>query len=151
MSIELPEKWESVEHLYGMPLLFLGPISSKNEHTFRPTISITDTGIKEVVFLDNEKEKNEKDFKKIKDDWLIERQGSVIEYLPYRHFDLQNGEKVRTMGVSYTLNGKSFVENTYYIDCKKTIINFKSIYLTEQNIIYGPIVNKILMSFQCKK
>ena len=75
--------------------------------------------------------------------WIMEQNGELLELVPGKF------ENERMMaGVSYRINQKSYLERTYYVNCKKRLFHLK-IVLNFENLGELKQSESIVRSFAC--
>lgn len=144
VRFDIPDDWQSAPGLYGMPLMLLGPVKEDR----RPTISVTPLG--EAPEFDLEPRKDEKRYKKGREEWLKEMGGRSLSYNPFQKIKWPGMSEGFTMGYRYEINGIKYSENTYYVICKGNLYHLKTLLDFDQEKEYSPAVNKLLRSFSCE-
>ena len=139
-KVEVPETWREVKDFYGIPVTLLGPSLPAKP---RAVVQIIPTELppgkmnlqESVAFGIKYGEGRKK--------WISEQQGELLELLPGK---FENGRM--TAGVSYRINQKSYLERTYYVNCRKNLFHLK-IVLNFENREQLPESETIVRSFAC--
>lgn len=139
-KVDVAESWRDVKDFYGIPVTLLGPSVPAKP---RAVVQIIPTDlppgkmnlVESVAFGIKYGEGRKK--------WITEQQGELLELLPGK---FENGRM--TAGVSYRINQKSYLERTYYVNCKKNLYHLK-IVLNFENREQLPESENIVRSFAC--
>lgn len=143
VTIDVPENWESVKDLFGLPLTVLGPW----ENSARPAMSFLYTGMEEKKFPKSEMEKLFTTYKSDKKEWTEAKEGKLLS------LDLLTPVKMGSnsgyfVGSEFEINNLHFIERSYYIACGGFFYNIKySIRKSQQKYISD--LEKIIGSFKC--
>ncbi len=129
--ILIPEKqgWELGKDMFGMPFIYFSP----RENNQRSNISFTNTGVDLKVNL-AELAKDGAGYQNLKKKWASDVQATVQGFLPYKRWQNEQGHTVHEIGFNYLHQGKSYVEKSFYIDCRGRLIFSKSLRLKENGI-----------------
>lgn len=144
ISILVPNSWQAVENLYGMPLMILG----KEVNGRRPVVSFHSTNITNTKPNENEIRKNITGYHKGRKEWLSKRNGDLIKFLPYTVNKLSPSITLHSIGYKYDLGKNRYTEMTYYIVCKSRFFNLKTLVTSEHNNQHLKL-NDIVRSFKC--
>lgn len=145
IEMNIPSNWQSVEDLYGMPLMILGPEVEEK----RPVISVVSTNISNISFDKNSVKESSDSYTEGRKEWLAEKSGVLIKFIPYNELNWRNVEQVHSIGYVYELNKHQFIETTYYVSCKNKLFNLKTL-TTSNHTKYNSEMDKIMRSFKCK-
>ncbi len=144
IEVTVPNKWQSVQKLFGMPLMILGPeVQGK-----KPVISITSTNIKNISSDSKKIEKNKEGYITGRKKWISKRNGKIIDFLPYEKENWPNIKEAHVIGYSYDLGENRFIEKTYYVNCNDKLFNIKTL-ITNKHSIFNKKIETILRSFKC--
>ncbi len=122
--IPILKKWELGKNLFGMPFLYFSPQTNGQ----RSNISFTDTGVNLEIDLSRLRANNES-YHKIKNDWAQSIGGKIIAFHPFKIWKNDQGHAVHEIGVEYIHENKSYLEKSFYVDCKGKLIFAKSLRL----------------------
>ncbi len=139
-KIDVPEKWREVKDLYGIPVTLLGPSVSPKP---RAVIQVIPTDAPPAKMSDDEAKIFGEKYAEGRKEWIKDQNGEI--------YDIQAGkfEKDRLIaGVSYRLNQKSYLERTFYVNCKKRLVHLKII-LNYENRDQLTESESIVRSFEC--
>lgn len=144
IKIEVPEGWEAVRDLYGLPLVVLGPWANKS----RPAISWMYTGMTSKIMKPEEFKKLFTDFKKDKEDWLKGHNGKLVKFEEATPADFPTKIKGHFIGAEFVVNDIHFAERSYYLYCNDQVFNVKWS-IRDEHRAYLKDINKIVGSLQC--
>ncbi|MFL5783562.1 MAG: hypothetical protein ACJ76H_03060 [Bacteriovoracaceae bacterium] len=139
-SIDVPANWREVKDFYGIPVTLLGPSVSPKP---RAVVQIIPTDISPEPMSETDAKAFGEKYSEGRKKWVAEQEGELLELLPGK---FENGRLVA--GVSYKLNQKSYLERTYYVNCKKRLFHLK-IVLNFENRDELSQSESIVRSFQC--
>jgi hypothetical protein len=126
-SIFIEEKtnWTLGKDLFGMPFIYFSPQINGQ----RSNISFTDTGAD--VELDIKALAASQDsYQEGRKEWASKVGANVQGYLPYEVKVNKHGHKIHRIGFTYEHEGKTYLEKSYYTECRSRIIFAKSLRLT---------------------
>lgn len=144
ITIELPEKWESVTDLYGIPLTVLGPWNDES----RPAMSFVYTGMDIKKFPESELQKLFKDFKSEKESWVKEHKGELLKYEPVKKI-IVGKNTANFIGAEFKINGIHFIERSYYLTCKDEVYNLKY-NIRHEHLKHLQAIMGIVETFKCE-
>lgn len=144
VSIDVPAGWQSAEGLYGIDLMILGPEVAGD----RPVVSVIDLGESPAIELDDPKS-DEQEYRTGREEWLAAKEGKFIKLIPLR-IDSIADAKGFTVGYRYSLEGKEYTENTWYVVCKGNAYNLKTLVPLAAAKDSLPTINKIITGFSCQ-
>lgn len=140
---ESSDSWELRHDLFGMENWLFSP----KENNSRSNITVTNTKTK--IKLDIEKiKKNQKSYEALKRNWADGVQAKVISFIPMSSRKNSHGNTVNTIGFRYFFKDKNYREDSYYIDCRGTLIFAKSLRL-EVNANHQNDIDKMINSMDC--
>lgn len=139
---ELPE-WKLGKDLFGMPFIYFSPTANGQ----RSNISFTDTGA-EVELDIKSLASSQESYQKTKKEWAESVDASVISFLPYEVKVNNHGHKVHQIGVKYAHEGKTYEEQSYYIECRGKVLFSKSLRLTK-NLKHADDFQGLISSLDC--
>jgi hypothetical protein len=146
VRVKLPEQWQAMKDMLGMPLVVVGPMKESG----RPTITITPTNIHDIGF---KKELMQKDYPAYREgrlSWLKDMGGESVGIFPYQMEKWPHIPEVHHYGHSYVLNNIHYVEHSYYFTCEKQIYHVKSLYRAEEFKGEEAKIESVAKSFECK-
>ncbi len=146
ITIDVPQGWESVRDLYGLPLVVLGPWENKS----RPAISWMYTGMTSKIMKGSEFQKLFTDFKKDKEDWLKGHAGKLLKFeeaTPAKYSKDLSGHFV---GAEFVVNDIHFIERSYYLYCSDEVYNVKYS-IRDEHRKYLTSIDKIVGSLKCPR
>ena len=151
VKVEVPEKWQNVSDLFGMPLMLLGPEKGGG----RPVISVTPTGKavsgRNGIYFDAaELERSQKDYRAGREAWLKKYGGKSLSYVPYRVEKWEGVPEAHVLGYRYSLQGAEFAENTYYVICKDKLFHLKTLMRASHEKDYASTLDQAVRSFKCE-
>lgn len=125
-TIFLPEKdsWTLSRDIFGIPFLLFSPKINGQ----RSNISFINSGV-EVEIDVNALSSHQKEFQDNKKKWADSVGATINSFISYENFKNKNAHKVHHVGVSYTHENMSYVEKSYYVECKGKLIYSKSLHL----------------------
>lgn len=126
LYIENTQNWEIGKDLFGIPFILFSP--QKNSQ--RSNISFAHTDV-EMELSVSELSKSQKDYQKNKKNWAKTHDATIEEFHPYHSYLNSHQHRVHTLGVNYSHQNKSYVENSFYIECKGKIVFSKSLRLRD--------------------
>jgi len=141
--IEENSQWTLGKDLFGIPFMLFSPMANGQ----RSNISFTDTGAN-IQLEFQTLSSTQKDFFKNKKSWAEKVGAEIISSTPYSLQLNNNGHRVHSAGVSYAHEGKTYVENSYFIECKGRIIYSKSLRLIENDKHDGDF-ERFIQSLDC--
>ena len=139
---ELPQ-WELGKNMFGMPFIYFSPRANGQ----RSNISLTATGVDVEINL-ADMSKNPNAYKALKQRWAKEVDATPGAFIPYKSWKNEHGHAVHEIGFEYSHLGKSYVEKSFYIDCRSRLIYAKSLRL-EQNSSHEVDFKKIVRELDC--
>ena len=139
-NVDVPESWREVKDFYGIPVTLLGPSVSPKP---RAVIQIVPTDLPPGKMDEKEAIGFGMKYGEGRTKWVAEQEGELLELLPGKFEDGR-----LTAGVSYRINQKSYLERTYYVNCKKRMVHLK-IVLNFENREQLPECESIVRSFSC--
>lgn len=141
--IEEKSSWKLGKDLFGMPFVYFSPEANGQ----RSNISFTDTGAE--LELDIKALASSQDrYQKGRKEWAKTVDAEVIAFLPYEVKINQHGHKVHQIGVKYAHEGKTYQEQSYYIECRGRILFSKSLRLNS-NIKHDQDFNDLIQGLDC--
>jgi hypothetical protein len=127
-SIFIEEKtnWKLGKDLFGMPFMYFSPQANGQ----RSNISFTDTGADlelDIKSLASSQDKYEFGRK----EWAQQVGANTLGFSAYEVKVNKHGHRVHKIGFNYEHEGKSYVEKSFYIECRGKIIFAKSLRLSD--------------------
>src|SRR6185437_989467 len=122
--LDLPAQWEDEKNFLGVPLIVLGP---RDRDSSRPVVTVVPTGIDASGFEDDSIKKEVRDYRKGREQYVKKHSGVILAFEPYRTESMADGVQGRSIGVRYKADGKTFIEKSYFLICKKKLYFLKSI------------------------
>ena len=141
--VPILSNWELGRDMFGMPFIYFSPRSNGQ----RSNISLTATGVDVEINL-ADMAKNPDAFKMLKLSWAKEVDATPGAFFPYKSWKNDHGHTVHEIGFEYAHMGKSYVEKSFYVDCRARLIYLKSLRL-EQNAIHDTDFKKIVQDLDC--
>lgn len=118
------KNWELGKNLFGMPFLYFSPQANGQ----RSNISFTDTGVNLEIDLSRLRQ-NSESYQKIKKDWAKSVGGKISSYHPFKIWKNDQGHAVHEIGVEFIHENNSYLEKSFYVDCRGKLIFAKSLRL----------------------
>lgn len=143
LYVEVPENWEMGQDLFGIPFIFFSP----QQNGQRSNISFADTGARlelEVGAL----KKNQKDYQDNKKKWATTHSASIVEFYPYKSYQNKHLHTVHTIGMKYVHQKKTYVETSFYLECKGKILFSKGLRL-EANAHHQKNFDSMINELDC--
>lgn len=137
------KRWELKRDLFGMPFIYFSP--QKNGQ--RSSISFTDTGA-ELELNTKDISSTQKKYQEGRRKWADSVDAKVLSYLPYKLSTNRLGHKIHRIGFSYEHQDKTYVEKSFYIECRGRIIFSKALRLTT-NVDHDKDFNDLVESIDC--
>jgi hypothetical protein len=128
LLVEEKTGWTLGRDLFGMPFIFFSPQTNGQ----RSNISFTDTGA-EVALDVGALAKNQDQYQEGRRRWARQVEATPLGFTPYEAFVNARGHRVHKIGFSYAFQGKTYVERSYYVECRGRILFSKSLRLTEND------------------
>ena len=141
--IEEQRSWELKRELFGMPFLYFSPQVNGQ----RSNISFTDTGA-DVQLDVNALEKSQDKYQAVKEKWATSVNAKVVSFIPYKSFKNKLGHKVHRIGVSYEHEELTYIEKSFYIECRGRIIFAKGLRLAK-NVQHDKEFNDLIEKLDC--
>ena len=141
--IQEKPKWELGKDLFGMPFIYFSP----QENGQRSNISFTDTGANLELDIKSLATSQDK-YQKGRNEWAAQVGATPLSFSPYVVTVNQHGHKVHKIGFSYEHEGKSYYENSYYIECRGKILFSKSLRL-DVNDKHDKDFNDLIQTLDC--
>lgn len=141
--IEDKSQWELKREIFGMPFLYFSPQINGQ----RSNISFTDTGA-EVQLDVKALESSQSKYQKGREKWAESVHAKVISFLPYKSSTNKFGHKVHRIGVSYEHEELTYVEKSFYIECRGRIIFSKALRLAK-NVQHDKDFNDLIEKLDC--
>lgn len=141
--IEEKKDWELGRDLFGMPFIYFSPQVNGQ----RSNISFTDTGADLELDI-QELAKNQNDYQKNKKKWAESVGALPIGFKPYQVTVSKHGHKVHQIGFSYSHEGETYDERSYYIECRGKILFSKSLRL-EENVQHDKDFAELINTLDC--
>lgn len=145
VTIAVPEGWESVKDLYGIPITVLGPWANES----RPVLMYVFTHLKKSYFSQEDFEGLFKDFEKEKSDWVKTHNGTLIKYEPKTKVELRKDLQGHYIGAEFKINDIHFVERSYYLYCKEQVYNLKYS-MRDEHRVHLPVLHQMIKEFKCE-
>ena len=141
--IEEKSSWSLGKELFGMPFIYFSPLVSGQ----RSNISFTDTGA-EVQLDVNKLAADQKTFQENKNQWAKKIGARTIGFDPYQMYTNKHQHKIHSIGFQFQHEGKSYVEKSYYIECRGKILFSKGLRLL-QNEQHEKDFKDLIESLDC--
>lgn len=131
--VDNPQQWEVGKDLFGIPFILFSP----QKNTQRSNISFAHSGVELELDIKTLKN-NQKDYQDNKIKWAQTHDIKIEGFLPYQSFVNLHKHQVHSIGMSYTHKNKTYIENSFYIECKGKIVFSKGLRLkvNEQDEAY---------------
>lgn len=144
-TIYIQEKkdWQLGKDLFGMPFIYFSPM----ENGQRSNISFTDTGA-EVELDIKSLAANQLDYQNDKKEWASEVGATPLGFLPYEVSVNQHGHRIHRIGFRYQHEEDTYIEKSFYVECRGKILFSKSLRLT-QNEAHEEDFAELLNSLDC--
>jgi len=143
-SVNNQINWEAKQNMFSLPLLFF----SERVNGQASNISFSGTGLDGD--LDYTRMKNDEGgYKKIKENFLSKVNGELIALIPYEKKTSTLGHTLHSQGMAFRLNGKTYQEKSYFIECGKKHFYAKTLRLRE-NKAHDEKFNSLLDQFDCE-
>lgn len=144
-SIFIDEKsgWEIGKDLFGMPYIYFSPQLNSQ----RSNISFTDTGVEtelDVKTLGSTQNVYQDGKKK----WAESVKATIQSFSPYKVSVNKIGHKVHEIGMSYQHEEKSYVEKSYYVECRGRMLFAKSLRL-QKNEVHEKTFQELISTIDC--
>lgn len=124
--VEEKQDWTLGKDLFGMPFIYFSPQVNGQ----RSNISFTDTGA-ELELDIKALAKTQEKYQKGRKNWAEKVGALPLAFRPYEVKINQHGHRVHNIGFSYSHEGKTYFEKSYYIECRGKILFSKSLRLKE--------------------
>ena len=141
--ISQKEQWELGKDLFGMPFIYFSPRLNGQ----RSNISFTDTGAElelDIAAL----AKSQENYQKDKNEWALQIGASPQGFSPYEVTINQHGHKIHKIGFNFSHEGESYIEKSFYIECRGKILFSKALRLKE-NSSHDKDFDEILNTLDC--
>lgn len=145
-KILVPEKWQAAPGFYGNELALLGVFKNKR----RPVIMVDRVKFDQYKFDENELSRSQKNFQQSRTEWVSKKNGKVIEFFPYKKIEWKKKNNIHSIGYSYILNKKTFVENYYFFKCDKKMFNIQTLATKAEFSENKTLFKKVFDSIECK-
>lgn len=144
-SIYIDEKkdWTLGKDLFGMPFIYFSPQVNGQ----RSNISFTDTGA-DVELDFKSLDKTQDVYQDNKKKWAEQVGATPLSFKNYEVSANKHGHKIHKIGFSYEHEQKTYVERSYYIECRGKILFSKSLRLQE-NEQHDKDFDDLLSSLDC--
>lgn len=146
ISFLVPKNWEKADGLFGIQLMFLGPMKSEN----RPVLIVESTDFAGMSFDADSLKKNEVEYKEGRELWLKKYNGKSNEFFNYQTRQLASKATDHSIGFRYEIGEKEFVERSHYITCHKYLYHLKTLVLSSEEKIHNQTFEDVISSFSCK-
>ena len=143
IHLESIKGWKLSKNVLGMPFVYF----SERKNGRRSNISFTHTG-HDFKFDQASLKKNEGQFKEEKNKWAKRVGAKLLTVTPYRVFANEYGHKVHHIGMTYSFNKKTYIENSYYIQCKGKTLFSKALY-TKKNKNHQNQIDLLIKRVNC--
>jgi hypothetical protein len=163
VSVEVPEGWETVKDLYNLPLSILSPDHSSDDpgqvedfQARRSMVAIIPTGAQNVILPVDGMKRDEKAYYANRKTDLEQDGAVVLTTKPYHHESFSKTSvpgmprDIHTLGISYRVGDKVFLEYSNYVICDFQIYLLKAILHAEDQKEDELKLNQVVRSFQCK-
>ncbi len=162
VSIEVPEKWETVKDIFNLPITLLSPDYSpgppeqvEDFKARRSALTVIPTGAKQVTLLREGLEKEQDIYFSDKKADLESGGAILLSKIPY-HFEslgreLSRGtpEGIHSIGVRFKTGSQVFSEISHYVVCDQQIFLLKSMIHDEDRATDEMKIESIVRSFRC--
>lgn len=144
-SIFIEEKadWKLGKDLFGMPFIYFSPQVNGQ----RSNISFTDTGA-DLELDVKSLASSQKDYQQGRKQWAEQVGATPLSFHAYQVTTNKHGHKIHRIGFNYTHENKSYVEKSYYIECRGKILFSKSLRLSE-NESHDKDFNELISTLDC--
>jgi hypothetical protein len=144
-TIVLPDEkgWEVSKDLFGIPFIFFSPEMNGE----RSNISFTATGVNSDIKLSDLK-KDPKGYETIKNNWAKTIGATVTGFHPFKSWKNSEGHAVYQVGVNYKNENASYIEDSYYIDCRSKVYFAKSL-RREENQPHAAVFSEMIQKMDC--
>ncbi len=144
-SIFIEEKtdWTLGKDLFGMPFIYFSPQTNGQ----RSNISFTDTGADLELDLKSISSSQEL-YRENKKKWAEQVGARIDGFSDFESFTNKHGHSIHKIGFEYVHEDDSYVERSYYIECRGKILFSKSLRL-KQNVAHDKDFTELLQSLDC--
>lgn len=143
LYLDNSQKWEVGKDLFGIPFILFSP----RKNIQRSNISFSHTGAELELDVKTLKD-NASDYQENKKKWAEIHQAEINSFIDYQSFLNSHDHRVHAIGVNYTHNKKSYVETSFYIECKGQIVFSKGLRLQE-NLVDEKYFFSLIDSLDC--
>jgi hypothetical protein len=141
--IEEKDGWTLGKEMFGIPFWYFSP----NSNGQRSNITFTDTGA-ELALDIGSLSSAQSSYQEDKKNWAKAVDAKVEKFLPYEVMINRHGNRVHKIGFSYTHEEKSYVERSFYIECRGKILFSKALRL-KINRQHDKEFDEIITSLDC--
>lgn len=146
ISFLVPEKWENAKGLFGIQLMFLGPMKSEN----RPVVTVESTDFTGMHFDHEALEKNQKEYQEGREAWLKKYDGKSLEFFKYQKKELKPKVTDHNIGYRFEIGANEFIEHSHYISCGSNLYHLKTLVRANEESANKASLEQILNSFNCE-
>lgn len=140
VDVTLPGGWSYEQNILGLPHVFL-----TDEKPERTSLSMTLTGLAEVKLSEKDLKKTQIQYQQGRREYVEKRQGKVERFLPYEL--LSHRPRTHFIGIEYSLNKTSYREESYFVECPKSLVHLKLLGLKTSAKV--PQAREIVRSLKC--
>jgi hypothetical protein len=135
--------WQAEEASFGMDLMVTGPETDGE----RPVVTVNFLGESPAIEIKDQKSE-EGEYRAGREEWLARKGGKFLALIPLRNISLAGAAGV-TVGCRYTLEGKEYLENTWYVVCNGNAYNLKTLIPRGSEAGSSPVADRIVSGFSC--
>lgn len=143
LYLDNPQEWEIGKDLFGIPFMLFSPAANGQ----RSNISFAHTGV-ELELEAKALKDNQLSYQENKKKWAQVHQVSIKSFLPYQSFHNNHNYLVHSIGMVYESEQKTYIETSYYTECKGVILFSKSLRL-EKNSEHEKYFRSLINSLDC--
>jgi hypothetical protein len=123
--------WILKENLLGIPYVYFAPPFKDQQANISFSATDITVDLKDTLTL----KKNQSDYQLGRKNWALRTGASILGFDPYEVTINQYGHRVHHIGSSYALDGDSYAEKTYYIECRGKLYVSKALRLNEDQAV----------------
>jgi hypothetical protein len=142
IEVNLHKDWEYEQNILGLPHVFL-----TKDNPERTSLSLTLTGIKGVNLPVKDLQKNQEQYQSGRKAWAEKRDATVLKFIPYSASENSNKVKIHIIGMNYKMNGKDYLEKSFYAECPNSFVHLKL--LTPNNSIRTQEAEEMVQALKC--
>lgn len=142
--MDVPASWQSMTDFFGVPVTFLDP---QKPGSPRATIQVIPTEAQALKFDDSELSAFSKTYPERKRLWASKKSAAIQSLIPASYTEL-NGQRALTSGVAFHLDAVSFIEKSFFVNCKQKLYHLKLLAPAGDEVRIKT-AEAVLRSFKC--